>query len=52
MKNSKYRLEYYIGKKHLQTVCVNMTKGFCSIKKKELKDSGRFELGKFKMFKT
>ncbi len=27
-----------------------MTKGFCFMKKKECKDSGRFELGKFKMF--
>lgn len=47
----KYDLEYWIGKKKIETVCFNMTKGFCSGKKKEKVNSGRFSTGKFKLKK-
>lgn len=49
MKTKKYNLEYWIGKKKIETVAFNMTKGFCSAKKNEKVDSGRFYTGKFKL---
>lgn len=44
-----YNLEYWIGKKHIETVARNMTKGFCSGKRQECISSGRYSMGKFKL---
>jgi hypothetical protein len=48
-KTPKYNLEYWCGKKKIETVAVGMTKGFCSGKKTELVNSGRFAMGKFRL---
>lgn len=45
----KYNLEYWIGKKKIQTICYNMTKGFCSGEKTKCINSERFDTGKFKL---
>ena len=47
-----YNLEYYVGRKFVETVARNMTKGFCSMKKKECIDSGRYKSKKFKLKKV
>jgi hypothetical protein len=47
-----YNLEYWAGKKKIEVVARNMTKGFCGAEKKRRVDSGRFSIGKFKLRKV